>query len=335
MTTQPVVQCSQCVLDSRFPGFRVDEEGVCGHCRQAPPEATDAQLKEQERKFLALLDRERPNNSYDCVLAYSGGKDSTFTMHLLRWRYNLRVLAVTFDNWFQSERAAENIRSVLARLGADHLAVRPDYQLFREAVRVSAQHELYSKKALERATGICTTCLALIRFSCLQVAIEKEVPFVAFGLSPGQAPLSTAVFQSNPAMLRKMQDAILNPLVRHLGDGIRRYFLSERHLQPDRPSPVIINPLAFVRYNEKGLYKVVTGLGWKQPADTDENSTNCRLNGYANQVHLNRHGYHPYAYEIAGLVRRGVITREEGLSRLAVEQEETPVVRAVRQELGL
>ena len=69
-------------------------------------------------------------------------------------------------------------------------------------------NNIYSIKALERASSICTTCISLIRFACFKVAIEKEIPIVVLGMSPGQAPVVTSVVKTNPEMVRKMQDAI-------------------------------------------------------------------------------------------------------------------------------
>ena len=52
------------------------------------------------------------------------------------------------------------------------------------------------------------------------------------------------------------------------------------------------------------------------------------------QVHLQQHGFHPYAFEVAGLVRMGVMTREEGLTRLGKSGDEG-VIQAVKSKLGL
>ena len=56
-------------------------------------------------------------------------------------------------------------------------------------------------------------------------------------------------------------------------------------------------------------------LNWEKPLDTDPNSTNCLLNAYANTVHEKKFGFNQYVFEVAKLVREGVMTREEGLSR--------------------
>ena len=54
----------------------------------------------------------------------------------------------------------------------------------------------------------------------------------------------------------------------------------------------------------------------RAPQDTDTNSTNCLLNAFANQCHLHRHRFHPYVWEIANMVRQGVIDRQEGIEKI-------------------
>ena len=185
--------CRRCILPETFPGINFDEEGVCNHCRNYRGEQATAALKQKyEQKFCDLLAKERKASSYDILVAYSGGKDSTYTLDVLVNRYHLRVLALTFDNGFISPRAEENIRAVCGHLGADLLVVRPNPSMLRSIFRAAAQEELYSMKTLERASTICTSCIGLIKNLVLRTAIEKEIPFVGFGWSPGQAAPQSA-----------------------------------------------------------------------------------------------------------------------------------------------
>lgn len=155
-----------------------------------------------------------------------------------------------------------------------------------------------------------------------------------FGMSPGQAPMATAVVKTNPQMIRTMQETLLGPLSVRLGDMIKPFFLEQRHFDKVDNFPYSINPLAFVDYNENVIYETVDKYGWKKPDDTDANSTNCLLNALANQVHLDQVGVNPYAYEIAELVRAGCMTREQGLARLA-EPLPAEQIAEVKNRLGI
>jgi hypothetical protein len=62
--------------------------------------------------------------------------------------------------------------------------------------------------------------------------------------------------------------------------------------------------------------------------------SSCLLNAFANQVHIERWGFHPYAWEIAGIVRSGGLSREEGLAKVS-EPPNPVLVSRVRERLGL
>ncbi len=189
-------------------------------------------------------------------------------------------------------------------------------------------------KALERATSICTVCLSIIRLSCIKMAVEMDIPMIVTGLSPGQAPAATAVFKMNAAILRSMQEVVAAPLISLIGDEVRPFFLEERHFTQEEKFPYSINPLSFLSYSEKDIYEVITRFGWRQPEDTDANSSNCLLNAFANNLHQEQLGFHPYAFEIGGLVREGHMSREEGLKKLTIPPDQRIIAR-VKKELGI
>jgi hypothetical protein len=214
----------------------------------------------------------------------------------------------------------------------DHINLRPNYKTYKGIINTSANADLYSAKAMQRSSAICTSCISLVRYVCFQIAIEKNIPFVVFGMSPGQAPLATSVVKTNSEMMQQSQKTIYDALHQRLGNAISPYFLSEKHFSQKDSFPYSINPLAFNDYNEEHILELIQDFGWRKPDDTDANSTNCLLNAYANKVHEERYGINPYAYEIAGLVRSGAISREEGLIRL---KESLPEVQIKPIEIKL
>ncbi|MBI5445895.1 MAG: hypothetical protein HY900_32365 [Deltaproteobacteria bacterium] len=319
--------CSRCILPETFPGITFDAEGVCNHCSNYRGDPAVQESKEKyEKKFLALLETHRKRSSYDVLMAYSGGKDSTYTLEVFVNRYKLRVLALTFDNSFISERSFVNMRNVCSALGADHLVLRPDPGMLRTIFRMAVQRELYSPKTLERASTICTSCIGLVKAVTLRTAIEKDIPFVGFGWSPGQAPVQASVMRTNPSMARATQRATAEPLRAIVGSAVDPYFVTDEQFGSPERFPWNIHPLAFLPYNEERIIEKNRQLGWEKPEDTDSNSTNCLLNAYANQVHKDRYGFHPYVWEIANMVRSGAMTREEG--RCKIEAPEDPAMVA-------
>ena len=327
-------RCQKCILNENFPGISFDENGVCNFCNQQKDKEQDDQLiKKYITKFTKLITQYKNKSSYDCIVAYSGGKDSTYTLHLLKKKYNLNILAFTFDNWYQSGTAMENIKQVVKRLDIDHINFMPNFDLWKNILNIVKENNFYSIKHIQRASDICTTCISIIRFSCLKIAIEKEIPFVIFGMSPGQAPLASSIFKTNTAMIERMQSIIYDPLKENLGSEIDRYFLKKRHLQ-STSFPYIINPLSFLEYNEEKIYDLIKIYGWLPPGDTDSCSTNCLLNALGNQNHLNKYGFHPYAFEVSEMVRQGILNRKNALDTIEKKQDEN-IINNIEHELKI
>ena len=328
------MKCKQCLLHNGIQGVHIEEDGLCNFCRLSIGHGTgEEEKKRYENKFAHLVEQYGKKGTYDCILAYSGGKDSTYTLYVLQEKYGLTPLVLTFDNWFQSEKAHDNIRKVVRRTNVDHLTIRPAFDTFARMVKGCLEKGFYPERTMQRASAVCTTCLALIRFITFRYAIEKHIPFVVFGLSPGQAPVSTSVFKTNSAMLKTMQEFVMQPLETKLGIDCRNYFLEARHLESQALFPYSINPLAFLPYDESRIYRTIQSLDWEKPDDTDPNSTNCLLNGFANQIHETQYGFNPYIFEISHLVRQGKISRQEGRERLLHPADEN-VVAGIRKILN-
>lgn len=327
--------CKNCILPSNFPGVVFDDAGICNQCRSFIGNiALDEQKLEYERKFSDILDRYRGRSDYDCLMCFSGGKDSTYTLDILKNVYGLSILAITFDNGFISPAALENMRRVSEKVGVDHIIFKVRFDLLKKIFSTAASEELYPKKTLERASTICTSCISFVKFISLKTALEKDIPFIGYGWSPGQAPVQSAVMKTNPALIKMSQKIVYEPLYKIAGESIRPYFLEQKHFNSGKDFPYNIHPLAFLEYNEEKIYKRLNELEWERPVDTDPNSTNCLMNAYSNQVHEKTHGYNPYVFEIAKMVREGVMTREFGLKKFS---DEVPAeqIKMVKERLGI
>lgn len=285
------------------------------------------------RKFSKLLSDHQSQGPYDIVMAYSGGKDSSYTLKILKDDFGLRVLAITFDNGFVSEQALKNIKEVTGALDIDHQIISPDFAILSNVFRQSVTKKLYPLKALERASSICNTCMNLVKSYVLKTAIEMGVSFIAYGWSPGQAPLQSSVMALNPSMIEQTQRIMINTLQKIMGGDLAPFILNDRHyaLIAMKPGNAVkglfynIHPLAFLKYDEAHIIDTIKHLGWEDPKDTDANSTNCLLNSFANIVHQEEYGFHPYAFEIAGLVRNGHMSRDEGLKKLSTPVDQKTI----------
>jgi tRNA(Ile)-lysidine synthase TilS/MesJ len=332
--------CSNCVLPESFPGIRFDDEGRCSYCQKYKGNENQERARERfKEKFLKILEERGTEGSYRALVAYSGGKDSTYTLMMLKEQFGLKMLAITLDHGFVSPMAVKNIRHVTAALDIDHMTITPGEGVIRDVFAGSMSAEIYPLKALERASSICNSCMNLVKSFLLKTAIEMSVPLVVYGWSPGQAPLQSSVFKTNASMIRQMHKAMTQPIRNMVGARLSGFLLEERHFERGSEEgvnrfPYLVNPLAFSGYDEGYILEKIREIGWVDPKDTDSNSTNCLLNSFANEVHVKQYGFHPYAFEIAGLVREGYMTREEGIKKLS-KPSDAGVIKHVKEKLGL
>ena len=325
-------RCPRCALPASFPGIRFDAAGVCNYCTYHGLFAERLQtFKDQlKHEFERVVDEvKQSHRAYDCILCYSGGKDSTFLLHLLKTKYDMNVLAYTMDNGFISPQAFRNIGHVVDRLEVDHVTIRPRASvlktIFREAL---TNRELFSKALLPYANQCCLSCIAMVLSIALKTGREKGIPLVVIGFTPGQAAdvgiesfmktgstmfFANDVSRDDPVDFPKM---IRDPLFELVGDEVDQFLIKSQYLEDGESYPRVLYPYhAMVDYNEEDIYRTIAEYGWAAPRDTDACSTNCRLNSVAIVSHVNQRQYHPYVAEMSCLVREGKMTADELMKR--------------------
>lgn len=115
--------CKRCIYDNSVPNIFFDTEGICNYCRQI--EDLEVQFPNDERgavELQRLVDEMKEagiGKKYDALIGVSGGCDSSYLMHLMKKKYGLRLLAVHFDNTWNTKIANENILSLTKKLDID------------------------------------------------------------------------------------------------------------------------------------------------------------------------------------------------------------------------
>lgn len=335
--SREVIYCRNCVLSNIMDGVKLDETGLCNHCKTAVSEERAAEFRTSlKADFAELVEKVRGKGPYDVVVGWSGGKDSTYTVAMLKREYNLRVLGFSFDNGFVSPAAMKNLFTISENLGVELMIIKPPFELMRQIFGGSVLNEhLYPGRALHRASAVCNSCMGMAKFIAMRIAIEKNIPLMAFGWTPGQAAGKVgSLFKMNPAFARSSMEASAKPLRNMVGaEAIRPYFLEDEHFADPERFPYNVSPLAWIDYDEEMIKEHIKQYGWQKPTDTDPNSTNCLLNTFANVVHIKQKGFNPYAMELAELVRKGRMNRDEAIKRLET-REDPKVFYHVGKKLG-
>jgi len=129
-----VVHCTRCLMPSSRPRVVFDAEGVCNACRYAEiKQATDWDARRSE--FLRLLDDHRARDgAWDCVVPWSGGKDSSTIAYRLKHEFGMNPLLVTFSPLIPNDVGQHN-REALLRAGFDAILLRPNQDVARRLAR--------------------------------------------------------------------------------------------------------------------------------------------------------------------------------------------------------
>ena len=117
--------CSKCLTPNTRPRVVFSPEGVCNACLNAE-EKGSINWEDREKEFLSYLDSFRSNDGpYDCVVPFSGGKDSSSIAYKLKFEFGLNPLLVTASPLIPNEIAVHN-REEIINLGFDQIPCQND-----------------------------------------------------------------------------------------------------------------------------------------------------------------------------------------------------------------
>ncbi|TGC08308.1 hypothetical protein [Methanolobus halotolerans] len=327
------IVCEKCILDSDVPGISIDEDsGLCQFCQTyepLSPQEKDGYLAQME----ALFREGSGKGEYDVIFALSGGKDSSYTLYELKRKYPfLNVMAVQFDNAFISDNAIENAKKMCEITECDYFRLTMgDEVLYDTFRRAALSCDAFPRFAKYRASDICNTCIGIIKQKLVEMSIVHRAPFIVFAFTPGQTP--NPIINLSTSFVKWSRDLFDDQLQKIGIDDRDENFVIKKEVveNMDNVVPKIIHPLCLWDYNEERILEKLVDIGWNPPDINDSNSTNCTLNSFACYNHLQKYGIHAYAFDIAGIVRSGDMTREEGLKKLNQELSQPLILNAAKK----
>jgi hypothetical protein len=104
-----VKYCKKCVVSNQRPRITFDENGVCSACNYAYLKHNVIDWNKREEMLKELLGKHRSKNgSYDCIVPASGGKDSSYVAHQLKYNYGMHPLTVTWAPFMYTDIGWQN-----------------------------------------------------------------------------------------------------------------------------------------------------------------------------------------------------------------------------------
>lgn len=178
--------CSKCVMSNQRPASAVefkhtkdskkvtlnfDENGVCDACRTA--ETKDAvDWKKREEELLKLLDKYRRNDGYyDCIVSGSGGKDSAFQAHVLKYKYGMNPLTVTWPPVLYTDYGYQNWKNWIEVGGFDNITFKQNGKAMK----------LLTKLSIENLFHPFQTFILGQKNLAPKIAAKYKIPLIIYG----------------------------------------------------------------------------------------------------------------------------------------------------------
>lgn len=164
--------------DSTKSTLSFDNDGVCHACRfNALKETGEIDWDERERELVDLCNQHRrTDGSYDCIVGGSGGKDSAMQSHLLKYKYGMHPLTVTWSPHLYTDIGWKNFQAWLHEGGFDNFLYTPNGKVHRLLTRNATIHLLHPFQPfiLGQKTFVA------------KMAAQLNIPLIFYGEMPGE-----------------------------------------------------------------------------------------------------------------------------------------------------
>jgi N-acetyl sugar amidotransferase len=326
--------CKRCCLPETVEGIKFDEMGICQAC-QSSEHKMHINWKEKQEALKAILERHKhkSGDNYDCIVPISGGKDSTFQLHVIVNVYGMKPLAVTHSHGWYSETGRANLENALKRFNVDHVMFTPNPDLVRRL----------SRRSLEMIGDACWHCHAGVGAFPLHIAVKYNIPLIIWGESVSE----TSGRATHLEPVKFDREYFMRQSVKVGADKMACDYISRRELVFYEPPPAQdleragVEGIFLGNYmfwdEERQVEFVVSEYGWKEHyvecAYKHYKSVECRMAGIHDYTKFLKRGFGRGTDQASLDVRAGLLTREEGFELAKATDTRKP--ESLQEYLGL
>ncbi|NQU99343.1 MAG: N-acetyl sugar amidotransferase [Parcubacteria group bacterium] len=165
--------CKKCVMPDTRPGIYFNEDGICAACINHEKKK-NINWESRKKELKKLCDKYKGINgdSYDCLIAVSGGKDSHFQVHFMKEVMGMNPLLVTVeDNFPMTNAGINNIKNISEEFGCDIISLKPNRKIQKKLMR----------KTFEKYGKPTWYIDKLIYTFPLNIAVKFKLPLLVYG----------------------------------------------------------------------------------------------------------------------------------------------------------
>ena len=313
--------CNSCMLPETYETFEFDDKGVCNVCNTHKNIKSKIDWEKRIKTFEVLVAPFRNKGDYDCIVPFSGGKDSTFVLHQIVKRHNLKPLVISFDHGFFRKQLMDNTERTMKILGTDYLTFRPNMKVVGKLMLES----------LKRKGDFCWHCHTGIFAYPMQIAVKFNIPLIIWGESSAEY---NGYYDFDGENFEEQDEEAFNKYI-NLGINsedmygfIKDGTVQERDLAPfTYPKLRELKKIGykslkygtFINWDPVKQTEIIKKeLGWKQdqveglPNQFSMEKMECRVNGIRDWLKYIKRGFGRTAQSVAREIRLGKMTKEEG-----------------------
>jgi N-acetyl sugar amidotransferase len=324
-------KCIKCGLPETYETIEYDNAGVCNICQQQHFRQGSIDWSARKTMLEDLIEQHRGKNDYDCLVPFSGGTDSTFTLYHLVKEYKLKPLVVQFNHGFMRPGLLENNERTFKKLGVDVISFTPNWKVVKRLML----------EALVRKGDFCWHCHTGIFSYPMHIALKFKVPLVFWGEPSSEY---TAYYDYRDDAIEEVDESRFNRFV-NLGitsedmkgmiekdfdldprDLIPYGYPAMRDLKQLRYRSVCLG--SFIPWDVKTQSKLIMDeLGWKgdevegmPPGLYSYEKIECAMQGVRDYLKFLKRGYSRVTQMTALDIRNGRLEKNEA-DKLVAEWE--------------
>lgn len=319
-------RCIKCNLPETHETIIFDAQGICNICNQQDFKTGGIDWGQRKKDLDVLVEEYRGRYDYDCIIPFSGGKDSTWTLNYLVKEYGLKPLVVRFDHGFMRPNLDDNVKRTIRKLGVDIHTFTPNWKVVQK---------LMLQSFLEKG-DFCWHCHTGIFSYPMWVALEKKIPLIFWG-EPSAEYTAYYDYSQPEEVDEKRFNRYVNlgitsddMFVRLEGD------VDPRDLKPYRYPPIkdlrglgyrSVCLGSYIQWDVKKQSAVIQrDLGWKGdqvenvPPEYSYEKIECYMQGVRDYIKYIKRGYSRPSHLVALDIRHGRLKKADG-ERLIAEYE--------------